>query len=60
MFWKRRKKSIIISAELHEKIAQHCQPLYVPGSEIVRVKPVRDRKQKQQNRVGDPFLCFGS
>ena len=60
MFWKLRKKSIIISAELHEKIAQRCEPLYIPGSGIVRVKPNGDRKKKRQGRAGDPFLCFDS
>jgi hypothetical protein len=60
VFWKLRKSSIIISAELHEKIIQNCKPIHVAGSEVVRVKPVQDRKEKWQDLLHDPLACFGS
>lgn len=60
MLWKIRKKSIIISAELHEKMIQNCRPIHVAGSEVLRVKPVQDRKKKRQERLYDPLVCFGS
>ncbi len=60
MFWKLRKKSIIISAELHDKIAQSSPPLYVAGSEVVRIKRGQDRKKKRSGRSFDPLLCLGS
>ena len=59
MFWKLRKKSIIISAELHDKIAQNSPPIYVAGSEVVRIKRGQDKK-KRSGRSFEPLLCLGS
>lgn len=58
--WKLRKKGIIISAELHERMIQNCRPIHVAGSEVVRVRPVQNSKKKRQERLYDPLVCFGS
>lgn len=48
MFWKFRKRSITISAELHEKLAQTCEPIDEVPSSVVRVRPVKNREQEPE------------
>ena len=38
MFWKLRKSSITIPAELHEKLARTCQPIQQVDSEVICVR----------------------
>jgi hypothetical protein len=39
--WKLLRSSIVIPAELHDRIARLCQPLNSVDSEIVAVRPKR-------------------
>jgi len=41
MFWKPRKSSLTIPAELHEKLVRTCEPVDGVDSEVVRVRSVR-------------------
>lgn len=41
MFWKPRKSSLTISAELHEKLVRSCEPIDGVDSEVVRVRSIR-------------------
>ncbi len=40
MFWNRRKSSITITAELHEKLARTSQPIQEVDSEVICVRSV--------------------
>jgi len=39
VFWKSPKKGLIISAELHEKIAANAVSIYEKDSEVICVRP---------------------
>jgi len=41
MFWKPRKDSYTIPAELHEKLVRSCDPINSVDSEVVRVRNIR-------------------
>jgi hypothetical protein len=41
VFWKRRKSSIIIPLELHEKLARTCQPIEDVDSAVICVRSIR-------------------
>ena len=41
MFWKPRKSSLTIPAELHEKLVRSCKPIDDVDSEVVRVRNIR-------------------
>lgn len=62
MFWKPRTNSIIISAELHQKIAQTCKPVYQADSEVVRVRPVAKTRsvKKKVKAQHEPMVCYGA
>jgi hypothetical protein len=48
VFWKFRKQSITISAELHEKLAQTCEPIEEVPSAVLRVRRVKRRRQEPE------------
>lgn len=52
VFWKRRESSIIISANLHEKICQSCSRIVEDPCEVseVRVRNVPRQTRSTKNR----------
>lgn len=61
MFWKFRKSSVTITAELHEKIARSCKPIEQVPSEVVRVRALqKTRGEKKDHRSSHvPMLAHG-
>lgn len=60
MFWKFRKRSITIPAELHEKMAQTCEPVVEVPSAVVRVRPLKKLEHKAEEvpaGLKPNFLC---
>lgn len=62
MFWKSRKKSLTISAELHEKVARNSVPIYLAGSEVTCVRPAARpvRRKEKTNKRQKQFYCYGA
>jgi hypothetical protein len=47
MFWKPRKSSLTIRAELHDRLARSCEPINGVDSEVLRVRSVPSAYTRQ-------------
>jgi hypothetical protein len=62
MFWRSRKKTLTISAELHEKIARSCEDLNEFPCEVSGVRTVRrnDRGKEVRRVQHAPRFSYGT
>jgi hypothetical protein len=51
VFWKSPKKGLIISAELHEKIARNAVSIYEKDSEVISVRSCT-KARPDENKSG--------
>ncbi len=62
MFWRSPQKSIIISAELHDKIARSCVNMNdIPG-EVIKVRTVgrNDRRKEVREARQNQVFSYGA
>jgi hypothetical protein len=60
VFWKIRKNSVTISAEMHEKIAAGCERINEVPSAVLRYRPgkKRDDLGKRRSSEYSPILLW--
>ncbi|MFH1113469.1 MAG: hypothetical protein V1792_06070 [Pseudomonadota bacterium] len=62
MFWKTRKKGLIISSELHEKLSRNAVPIHEPDSEVLCVRSLpKVRREKNKSIMAyKPAYYYGA